>query len=129
MGQPGGDHAGRASVDRFLAARFVRAPDEGWEDPPSLGPGAGRLPLLQRRWLHVGGLHERRARSDPGQRSRGRREVELLRPVHGLYRWLRSDGDQIRHFVEVASLEVWNGTVQERWFKIDGDRLELLTQP
>lgn len=38
-------------------------------------------------------------------------------------------GDQIRHFVEVASLEVWNHTVQERWFKIDGDRLELLTQP
>jgi hypothetical protein len=38
-------------------------------------------------------------------------------------------GDQIRHFVEVASLEVWNGTVQERWYKIDGDRLELLTQP
>jgi len=38
-------------------------------------------------------------------------------------------GDRIRHFVEVASLEVWTGTVQERWFKLDGDRLELLTQP
>jgi Lipocalin-like domain len=38
-------------------------------------------------------------------------------------------GDRIRHFVEVASLEVWNHTVQERWYKIDGDRLELLTQP
>ena len=38
-------------------------------------------------------------------------------------------GDHIRHFVEVASLEVWTGTVQERWYKIDGDRLELLTQP
>lgn len=38
------------------------------------------------------------------------------------------DGDRIRHFVEVSSLEVWTGTVQERWFKIDGDRLELLTQ-
>ncbi len=37
-------------------------------------------------------------------------------------------GDKIRHFVEVSSLEVWTGTVQERWFKIDGDRLELLTQ-
>lgn len=37
-------------------------------------------------------------------------------------------GDRIRHFVEVSSLEVWTGTVQERWFKIDGDRLELLTQ-
>jgi hypothetical protein len=30
--------------------------------------------------------------------------------------------------VEVSSLEVWTGTVQERWFKLDGDRLELLTQ-
>ena len=37
-------------------------------------------------------------------------------------------GDRIRHFVEVSSLEVWTGTVQERWFKLDGDRLELLTQ-
>jgi hypothetical protein len=37
-------------------------------------------------------------------------------------------GDKIRHFVEVSSLEVWTGTFQERWFKIDGDRLELLTQ-
>jgi hypothetical protein len=38
-------------------------------------------------------------------------------------------GDQITHFVEVSSLAVWIGTVQERWFKIDGDRLELLTAP
>lgn len=38
------------------------------------------------------------------------------------------NGDKIRHFVEVSSLEVWIGTFQERWFKIDGDRLELLTQ-
>jgi hypothetical protein len=37
-------------------------------------------------------------------------------------------GDKITHFVEVSSLEVWIGTVQERWFKIDGDRLDLLTQ-
>lgn len=36
-------------------------------------------------------------------------------------------GDKITHFVEVSSLEVWIGTVQERWFKIDGDKLELLT--
>lgn len=36
-------------------------------------------------------------------------------------------GDRIRHFVEVSSLEAWTGTVQERWFKIDGDRLEILT--
>ena len=36
-------------------------------------------------------------------------------------------GDQILHYVEVSSLEVWNGTVQERWFKLDGDRLEILT--
>lgn len=38
-------------------------------------------------------------------------------------------GDKITHRVEVASLEVWIGTLQERWFKIDGDRLELLTAP
>ncbi len=38
------------------------------------------------------------------------------------------NGDCIRHFVEVSSLEVWTGTIQERWFKLDGDRLELLTQ-
>lgn len=38
-------------------------------------------------------------------------------------------GDKITHFVEVSSLEAWIGTVQERWFKIDGDRLELLTAP
>ena len=36
-------------------------------------------------------------------------------------------GDRIQHYVEVSSLEVWTGTVQERWFKIDGDRLEILT--
>jgi hypothetical protein len=38
-------------------------------------------------------------------------------------------GDKITHFVEVSSLELWVGSVQERWFKIDGDRLELLTAP
>ena len=38
-------------------------------------------------------------------------------------------GDKIVHHVEVASLEAFVGSVQERWFKIDGDRLELLTAP
>jgi hypothetical protein len=38
-------------------------------------------------------------------------------------------GDKITHSVEVSSLEVWIGTTQERWFKIDGDRLELVTAP
>ena len=28
-------------------------------------------------------------------------------------------GDKIRHDVEVSSLEVWVGSVQERWYKID----------
>ena len=37
------------------------------------------------------------------------------------------NGDRIRHFVEVSSLEAWTGTIQERWYKISGDRLELLT--
>jgi len=37
------------------------------------------------------------------------------------------NGDKIRHFVEVSSLEAWTGTYQERWYKIDGDRLDLLT--
>jgi hypothetical protein len=39
------------------------------------------------------------------------------------------NGDKIVHRVEVSSLEAFVGSVQERWFKIDGDRLELLTQP
>ena len=39
------------------------------------------------------------------------------------------EGDKIRHRVEVSSLAVWIGTIQERWFKIDGDRLDLLTAP
>jgi hypothetical protein len=38
-------------------------------------------------------------------------------------------GDRILHQVEVSSLAVWIGTRQERWFKIDGDRLEILTAP
>jgi hypothetical protein len=38
-------------------------------------------------------------------------------------------GDKITHHVEVSSLEVWIGSAQERWFKIDGDRLDLLTAP
>jgi hypothetical protein len=38
-------------------------------------------------------------------------------------------GDKITHRVEVSSLEAWIGSVQERWFKLDGDRLELLTAP
>jgi hypothetical protein len=38
-------------------------------------------------------------------------------------------GDKISHSVEVSSLEAWIGSVQERWFKIDGDRLDLLTAP
>ena len=37
------------------------------------------------------------------------------------------NGDRIRHFVEVSSLEAWTGTFQERWYKIDGDQLDLLT--
>lgn len=38
-------------------------------------------------------------------------------------------GDKITHRVEVSSLEAFIGSVQERWFKVDGDRLELLTAP
>ena len=38
-------------------------------------------------------------------------------------------GDKIIHRVEVSSLEAFVGSVQERWFKVDGDRLELLTAP
>ena len=41
----------------------------------------------------------------------------------------RIEGDRVLHWVEVSSLPVWIGTVQERWFKIDGDRLTLLTTP
>jgi len=39
------------------------------------------------------------------------------------------EGDRILHRVEVSSLDVWTGTLQERWFKLDGDRLTLLTSP
>jgi hypothetical protein len=38
-------------------------------------------------------------------------------------------GDKIVHRVEVSSLEAWIGSVQERWYKIDGDQLSLLTTP
>jgi len=38
-------------------------------------------------------------------------------------------GDKVEHRVEVSSLAVWIGTLQERWFKLDGDRLEILTAP
>ena len=41
----------------------------------------------------------------------------------------RVEGDRILHDVEVSSLAVWIGTVQERWFKIDGDSLILHTAP
>ncbi len=41
----------------------------------------------------------------------------------------RIQGDRILHQVEVSSLALWIGTRQERWFKIDGDRLEILTAP
>ena len=40
-----------------------------------------------------------------------------------------AEADKITHYVEVSSLEIWIGSVQERWYKIDGDRLELLTAP
>lgn len=39
------------------------------------------------------------------------------------------EGDRIIHHVEVSSLDVWTGSVQERWFKLDGDCLTLLTTP
>lgn len=38
-------------------------------------------------------------------------------------------GDKVTHSVEVSSLEAFIGSVQERWFKIDGDQLDLLTAP
>ncbi len=41
----------------------------------------------------------------------------------------RVRGDKITHRVEVSSLAAWTGTLQERWYKLDGDRLELLTAP
>ena len=37
--------------------------------------------------------------------------------------------DKIFHYVEVSSLAVWNGTVQERMYKLEGDRMTLLTAP
>lgn len=39
------------------------------------------------------------------------------------------NGDKVTHSVEVSSLEAFVGSIQERWFKIDGDRLDLLTAP
>jgi hypothetical protein len=39
------------------------------------------------------------------------------------------NGDKLTHRVEVSSLEAFIGSIQERWFKVDGDRLELLTAP
>jgi hypothetical protein len=39
------------------------------------------------------------------------------------------NGDKVTHSVEVSSLEAFIGSIQERWFKIDGDRLDLLTAP
>lgn len=39
------------------------------------------------------------------------------------------NGDKLTHRVEVSSLEAFIGSIQERWFKIDGDRLDLLTAP
>jgi hypothetical protein len=39
------------------------------------------------------------------------------------------NGDKITHRVEVSSLEAFIGSVQERWWKVDGTRLELLTTP
>ena len=39
------------------------------------------------------------------------------------------EGDRIIHRVEVSSLALWNGTIQERMYKLDGDRLTLLTTP
>ena len=41
----------------------------------------------------------------------------------------RVEGDRIIHHVEVSSLEAWTGSVQERWYKIDGERLTLHTAP
>lgn len=38
-------------------------------------------------------------------------------------------GDRILHRVEVSSLDALTGSLQERWFKLDGDRLTLLTSP
>lgn len=38
-------------------------------------------------------------------------------------------GDRVVHQVEVASLEALVGSRQERWWKVDGARLELLTAP
>jgi hypothetical protein len=38
-------------------------------------------------------------------------------------------GDKITHAVEVSSLEAFIGSIQERWYKVDGTRLELLTAP
>ena len=38
-------------------------------------------------------------------------------------------GDRILHRVEVSALDAWVGTLQERWFKVDGDVLTLLTAP
>lgn len=37
--------------------------------------------------------------------------------------------DRVLHHVEVALFPNWSGTVQERYFRLDGDMLELSTAP
>lgn len=37
--------------------------------------------------------------------------------------------DRVRHHVEVALFPNWSGSVQERFYRLDGDRLELSTAP
>ena len=39
------------------------------------------------------------------------------------------DGDRVIHHVEVSSLQVWTGTIQERVFQVEGDCLSLVTMP
>jgi hypothetical protein len=53
--------------------------------------------------------------------------VHLFRSLMSYAGTFEVRGDEVFHHVEVSANEIWTGTHQQRFFKIDGDRIALKT--
>jgi hypothetical protein len=99
------------------------APVKIWGEKPT-----GYLTYLPDGHMFIVLGAEKRSPAGAGAEGQARR-AKLLDGLTAYAGTYTVEGDKIVHRVEVAWLPEWEGTKQPRWFKLEGDRLSVRTQP
>jgi hypothetical protein len=99
------------------------APNKIWGEKP-----AGYLVYLPDGHMIIVLGAEKRPPAGGGADAQAR-QAKLLMDLTAYAGTYTVEGDKIVHHVEVAWLPEWEGSKQPRWFRLEGDRLFVRTQP